>query len=392
MESSQSQQKSGPDKSRSKKPRSVSTLDTLKECQGALASAREKAERSAEKLAGAMSSRTTLLGDTALQDAKKGFMELKNTQERLFNFTQERMMKCYFGDQESVRKCERDHVTKCVRTYMTAQNTDEALEQPSVAYTPEATLVTIVIAGTARKKESTYVPPQAVIRVQYQPSLSATYNNFDHVRVPYGYAARVFPDSARYVMVDEYHAPPTEGIPLTSNDERKVVRAFKPAVATSTLFMQMCPEVAHGKKYDISDIPLGNELINLNDYVTFMNTCLNSKTVTIPDNVYERDYLFHSFQCFLLNRVSVILSSIHRRVQEDNVDDYECHYISPSFLQLVWPGFASVSDALAVASDHFQGKRRRLPPLRRSAKTRLTAPPSIDHDDQDDDEHDDDDE
>lgn len=366
---------SGGDKkgTRSKKPRSETTLETLKECQQKLAGAQEKAERSAERLVSAIDGRVTWLGDTALQEVKQGFKHLETQLERLFKFTQDRLMKCYFGNMDDIRRCQQAFVDQCVSIYLTSRSR-ESLEQPSIGQSADAVLATIVVAGTARKKEATYVPPQAVFRLVYQPALSSTYNNFEHVRIPYTHASRLFPDSARYVMVDEYHAPPMDGVPLTFKDELTIVRAFKPAVATCTLYLTICPEILNGKRPDLADISLGNEFIVLDDYMNFINTCVNNaEHMQHLENPLERSYLFQTFQSFLISRVACVLDNIHRKVQADNVDNFRCNYITPAFLQSVWNTSASpscVAEAFDVAADHLIGKRRRLPPLRRSAKSR----------------------
>jgi hypothetical protein len=384
---------------RSKKPRAESTLDTLRECQTKLVGAQEKAERSAERLASAMDGRVHWLSDMALQETRQGFKTLEAQLSRLLRFTQERMMRVMFAQVNDVRRCEQIFVDQCVVEYMRQSVRGGALlEQPSMTQCKDAVLATIVIAGTARKKESTYVPPHAVFRIVYQPALSATYNNFEHVRVDYQHAARIFPDSVRYVMVDEYHAPPAQGVALSSKDEKSVMRAFKPSVASYTLYLNILPEITKGKKPELDQVPLGNEMFVLDDYVNFVNTCLGAAAeqqhITRLDNPLERNYLLATFQSFLIHRAVLILDTIHRKVQADNVDNFQCHYITPAFLQSVCTlstGSAVIAEAFAVAEDHYQGKRRRVPPLRRSGKTRALSRETM-HDDDDDDDEDDDDE
>lgn len=357
---------------RKKKPRETSTLDSVKECHEKLAGAREKADKSEQRWETAKNNRVTYLCDMSLQDARNNYKSVANVTSKLLHFLVERMMKCEFIETQALKECDKTFVSTAVRTFIDSPVRINIV-QPSAPFSAQSTIVTIVIAGTARKNNNTYVPPRAVFRLLYEPSISASYNNFEHVRVPYAVAAQLFPDSARYVMVDEYHVPPREGIPLTAKDETMIVRAFKPAPSTSRLYMQVCPAIPNGKAPELSEIPLGPPFTSLDAFFEFACECLPNaqelRELYEGLEEYDRQHLFKSFTDTLLNRLLKILSSIHHGVQEDAVESFQCRYISPEFLQGVWPNATSFSDAIAIAADHFQGKRRKLPVLRKSAKS-----------------------
>lgn len=350
---------------RQKKPREESTLDTLKECQTKCANAQEKAVKSAERLQHAIDNRVSYLSDKCLHDVKNAYKNLANIQLKLFNFAVDRTMEVYYTHMSEVKECDTRFTQTCIEHYMKSA-VKSNLERP--ANTAALVVATYIISGTAKKSNSNYVPPKAVFRILYEPGL-----NFSNVQIPYVDALVHFTDSTRFVLPGGQH----KSIPLSPQDEDKVRNAFVPLFCKARMYMVVCPASEVKQHVDLTQLALGEEFTDLQAFVDFASDWIDIAYDSLDDS--DQEYLWRSFVELVYSRMLRNLTQIHSRVEADNLDNFECSYISPTFLSNIWPTYENAMETIL--------KRRRTitPPLRRSAKS-FAHLMHVDEDEDDDEE------